>query len=139
MRNSQNRHESNEQFECDFEGKFTPETEAHLAHIQAEHGHITCGHLYSLVQDEGNKMVLEITGPKAATDALDITGCKVIARNFAFRAYEKVKKEVDGEWVDCVQDSRTNFRCRSVLVPIGKSGFAVKFKYHTKRKCMVVC
>lgn len=140
MRTNNDSNVQTEQFESDFIGRFTKETEELLAGVIAEKGFVTAGHLYSLVQDdECNNVVLELVGPEAATNALNITGHQVVVKSFAFRSFERVQKEVNGEWVPTTQHSRTPFKCRSVTVPIGKSGFAMKFKYNPARRCIVVC
>lgn len=127
------------EFQSDFVGEFSRETQEVLASVQAEHGLITAGQLYALVQEDANKVVLELTGPELALVALNAVGHKVVVRPYAFRSFEKVKKQNDdGEWVDCVQDVRTPFKCRSVTVPTG-NGFGIKFKYNGSRQSIVVC
>lgn len=131
------------EFQPDFEGRFSQKTEEALAIVQSEHGHVTAGQIYQLIQEDRNKVVLELTGPEPALAAIDgaEVGMQVVARPFAFRSFETVKKEnpETGEWEPKSIDGRLPFKCRSVLVPIGNSGFAIKFKYNGGRQCIVVC
>lgn len=132
-------HEEREQFECDFQGKFTPETLERFAGIQAEQGCVCAGHLYQMVQDDMNHVVLELTGPESAVDALNACGMKVVVRPLAFRTFETVKRENEaGEWVPEQISSRMPFKCRSVIVPTA-GGFGIKFKYNALRGCIIVC
>lgn len=132
--------EEGEEFECNFEGKFTRETEAELAALQVEHGYVTAGGIYQLVQEDKGLVCVELTGPEPALQALGAVGAIVVVRPYAFRSVESVKKKdpTTGEWVETHQDVRTSFKCRSIVVPTA-GGFAIRFKYNPMRKCIVVC
>lgn len=131
------------EFQPDFEGRFSKSTEEALMLIQSEHGHVTAGQIYQLIQEDRDKVVLELTGPEPALEAIEgaSVGMSVLARPFAFRSFEMVKKEnpETGEWEPQSIDGRLPFKCRSVVVPIASTGFAIKFKYNGGRGCIVVC
>ena len=131
--------EEHEEFECDFIGRFDQKTEEALAEIQRESGFVTAGLVYSLVQEDSGKVVISLSDPEPALVALNAVGHKIVVRPFAFRSHEVVgKKNAAGEWEEVVQDTRTPFRCRSILVPVAP-GFAIRFKYNPVRQCVVVC
>lgn len=132
--------EDREEFECDFEGVFTKKTQEALAEIAQKHEYVTAGHIYQLVQEDHNLVQIQLTGPVPALEALNQLGSVVVARPFAFRSIEEVfKKDAEtGEMVPSLHEERTPMKVRSVLVPIG-NGYAIKFKYNSFRKCLVVC
>ena len=122
-------------FDNHFRGIFAPETDQLFAGMAEDKKElITGGYIYKLIQEDKGRVQVILTGPTMVDTRI---ACRRSGFHVASRGFAKNEDGTPGveQWFY----TQPNIRIRSIIVPIGTSGYGIKFKWVSDRGAMVVC